>query len=124
MIERDEDIQHIISGHLGIGEGIIRVTVSERRFDPAKITDFFRELRTGHRKVLSAHDDRLAAVVGIEEHSELDEFGAFGQFAGRMAMHKSGLTIVESLLHDATPPGVQQAFTDSLTSAVQYLRSG
>ena len=122
MIKTDQDIRHGLA-HLEIGERAVQVTIAESRFSAEALTQFFSQLRSGHRAALSEHGDQLAAVIGNTEHDELDQLGIFGQFAGRMAIKESGLAIVESALHHSQPAALQEGLRASLQSAVATLRS-
>ena len=122
MIRTDHDIQHSLA-HMEIGEPAVHATITDNQFPAANLINFFRELREGHRSALSQHSNTLVDVIGNAEHNELDEFGAFGQFAGRLAVRESGLATIESVLHHGSTPVLQDALRASLTSAVQSLRS-
>lgn len=122
MIRQDSDIRHSLA-HIEIGEPAVQATVSGQRFSADALSGFFDKLREGHRQALGNHSDALADIVGYEEHDELDEYGMFGQFAGRLAVRESGLAIIEKELHHATPPELQASLRDSLTGAVAVLRA-
>ena len=121
MIRSAEAIQHGLA-HLEIGEPAVYATMAGNRFSAEALASFFGALRDGHRIAFSRYET-LAGVIGDEEHNELDAFGPFGQFAGRLALHESGLVTVEKELHVATPADLQEALRGSLGGAVQRLRS-
>ena len=122
MIQTDQDIRHGLS-HLEIGEPAVQATIAANRFSAEALSRFFTDLRNGHRAALAVHNDQLGSVVGSVEHRELDHYGIFGQFAGRMAIRESGLAVVESVLHHSYPAGLQDCLRASLKNAVATLRS-
>lgn len=116
MIHGDADIQHGLA-HLEIGTPAVQATISEQRFSAAALNSFFAQLRNGHRAVLEEYDSDLADVIGTGEHRELDGYGIFGQFAGRLSLRESGLSIVESVLHHGSSPSLQSGLRTSLVEA-------
>lgn len=122
MIRGDHDIQHALA-HLEIGAPAVDATITQQRFGASALSNFFATLRNGHRNALASHDERLKAVVGQQEMHDLDEYGVFGQFAGRMAIRESGLVTVESTLHHNPPELLRSALQASLTNAVGVLRN-
>lgn len=121
MIRSDHDIQHGLA-HLGIGESAVVVTMAENRFSAEALQKFFSELRAGHAAALSQHSDQLASVIQLNEHSELDQYGIFGQFAGRMAIKETGLTIVEQILHHDDSIELKEKLSVSLRNAAELLQ--
>jgi hypothetical protein len=122
----DEAVRHGLA-HLEIGSPAIQATIVEQRFVPEALSRFFVVLRGGHQEVLRQHAERmgtpsLATVISSAEHQELDGLGPYGQFAGCMALHENGLTVVESVLHEISTPALQVELQASLAAAVNELR--
>ncbi len=122
MIRGDHDVQHALA-HLEIGAPAIDATITQRRFRASALSYFFAALRNGHHDALASHDRGLEAIVGQQEVHDLDEYGVFGRFAGRMAISENGLAVVESTLHHDPSEQLKNALQASLTNAVGILRS-
>ena len=123
MIRGDHDIQHALA-HMEIGALIVDTTIVQKRFGASAVEKFFSELRNGHRSALAEHDAALGEIIGYEEEEELKTYGAFGTFAGRLAMRESGLIAVESALHHVSSNELSTAFRSSLRNAVTILKNG
>jgi hypothetical protein len=122
MINSPEDIKHGLA-NIEIGEPVVLATIGQNNFSPRALSLFFKDLRDGHRDVLCDYSASLANVIGGQEHNELDKFGNFGQFAGRLSVKESGFTVIENELHSASSPDLRASLRESLTSAVQTLRA-
>jgi|GEM_PF-4367326 len=123
---RESNFQHSLA-HLQIGDAVITNTVGAgpQRFGERACNDFYRNLRTGYGEVLAHYAlvhgiEDLAHVIEDEQHNEFDEIGNFGKFAGRIALRKSGLAIVEKQLHHEKPD-ISAALRDALKHSVSTL---
>lgn len=122
MIRHDSDIRHGLA-HIEIGAPVVQATIGEQRFSAHALSRFFEQLRSGHKEALVDFSSAFEGVIGHKEHSQLDEFGMFGRFAGRLALTESGLAIIEQQLHGESPANLQGSLRGSLTEAVGVLRS-
>jgi hypothetical protein len=121
MIRTDGDIQHGLA-HLMIGEAFIENTINTERFSNSKLNEFFDFFRTSHRNALAYFTTKAFDIIGLDEHHELDSYGSYGKFAGRLSVRESGLTIVETELHHNAPEGLNEALNASCAAAVNILR--
>lgn len=122
MSERltDDGVRHALA-HLEIGEAAVQATIIEKRFSVEALARFFSALRNGHRAVLEEHAPAAAGIIEMQEQTELDPLGPFGQFAGRMGVREDGLVVVETVLHHTQSPALRTDLRSSLQAAVGNL---
>ena len=96
----EEKVQHLLKDHMMIEPAYVENIIATPIFTGRQTDQFFESLRVGHKQVLTVNEEpRLAACIGSNEHSDFDGLGVWARFAGKMAIHESGLVTLEDSLH-------------------------
>lgn len=119
------DLKHSFA-HIQIGDAVVQNTTGAQveRFTQAGLTGFFDELQDSYGTIFDQH--QLAGII-TSEHHDFDAAGAFGKFAGRLAVRESGLVIIEKRLHHEAADSLlsislQGALRRSVGNLLHYAR--